>query len=258
MLYKSIAWECYKVIHSVAATASEADASGDPSFSVPGYTFSMPAIFEFNGVRLTVPASELGSTLLELRRVGLLPPLLNSGSASTSHPAAAKDVSNEVRDLVSSVKSAAGTTTTELKSDWPVEFAGRVPRKAADIKAAVSFLRMVSREGRAGPENALAVFHAKHAKGLGSKLAAVNRLLDSCNFAIPDVYTTSRDARGSFWKPAEKIEEAISLLAQKALEVEGQEQSVSRNQTAENAGSDLIDQILKEETVQPQHNEKSP
>lgn len=253
MLYKSIAWECYKVIHSVATTTSDADASGDPSFSVPGYTFSMPAIFEFNGVRLTVPASELGSTLLELRRIGLLPPLLNSGSASTS-----QDVSNETRDLVSPVKSAVGTTTTELKSEWPVEFAGRVPRKASDIKAAVSFLRMVSREGRAGPENALAVFHAKHAKGLGSKLAAVNRLLDSCNFAIPDVYTTSRDARGSFWKPAEKIEEAISLLAQKALEVEGQEQSVSRNQTAENAGSDLIDQILKEETVQPQHNEKSP
>ncbi|CAM3848910.1 hypothetical protein DETS111669_29695 [Delftia tsuruhatensis] len=213
------------------------------------YTCSMSAVLEFNGVRITVPLEDLGAAVLELRRVGMISEEIFDRSIE---PSVLKD-SVAPKNTVQAALDLRGQDSPEVR------FAGRVPRKASDIKAARNFLVMVSRDdlfkGRAETPAALEVFEVKHSKGLGSKLAAVNRLLDSAGFATPDVYTTERDAHGSYWRAGTRIDEAITALAEMALQTE-----LSERPDHELGGQATVfmEQQNKEEQVQPQHNEKSP
>lgn len=205
----------------------------------------MAAVIEFNGVRLTVPVSELGAAVLELRRVGVLPGQVSKASMTNAEARPLSPVQTQP-DLV------------EL-AEREARFSAGVPRKASEIKSAWNFLAMVARlnsaNKRAETPAALEIFAVKHSKGLGSKLAAVNRLLDVTGFALPDVYTTERDAHGSYWKAGPRIAEAITALAEKALAAEGSERD---RPEMDNTLAVSNEQIEKEDVVQPQHNEKSP
>lgn len=206
----------------------------------------MAAVIDFNGVRLTVPISELGAAVLELRRVGVLPELTGQllGTKPLPLPSSAAQLQPDLIDLIA------------LREP---KFAAGIPRKASEIKAARNFLAMVAKlnlsNKRAETSSALEIFEVKHSKGLGSKLAALNRLLDASGYAIPDVYTTERDAHGSFWRAGPHIAAAINALAEKALIAEELEQGRLGIDDAPPASDD---QKEKEEQVQPQHNEKSP
>ncbi len=220
----------------------------DYIFSEDRYTLSMPAVLEFDSVRITVPISELGAAVLELRRIGLIPARFFGTQAVGSE----KNVGP--LPVAEQISLGLGDDMSQA-----ARFAGRVPRRAADIKAARNFLAMVakldSHKGRAEASSALDVFDVKHSKGLGSKLAVVNRLLDAAGFAIPDVYTTERDAHGSFWRAGSRIADAISAVAVMAVEAEESERA-----DHELAGPPHIsnEEDDKEVHVQPQHNEKSP
>lgn len=209
----------------------------------------MSAVLEFSGVRITVPLGELGAAVLELRRVGMISEEIFDRAIGSSG----------MKDAVAPQNTVQATLDLRWQDLPDVRFAGRVPRKASDIKAARNFLLMVSRDdsskGRAETPAALEVFEVKHSKGLGSKLAAVNRLLDSAGFATPDVYTTERDAHGSFWRAGSRINEAITALAAMALQTE---QSERTDHEAGGHATVSMEQQNKEEQVQPQHNEKSP
>ncbi len=200
----------------------------------------MPAILEFNGIRITVPTSELAEAITQLQQLSSAP---NRSTTPLGRPP-----NNQAKQ--------ASTQSTTL---FPLPFAGRITRKADDIYAAIAFLEMISLAdllgNKATPEAAMEVFHVQHAKGLGSKLAVVNRLIDSIGFAIPDIYITARDAHGSFWRPSQRIDDAIHALK----EVVDQQAKTpnKRNQESSNT-STTSSKLFKEDDVQPQHNEKSP
>lgn len=217
----------------------------------------MAAILEFNGIRITVPISELGEAVRQL-----------SIAQSHSKPAAMRLDEASPR-LVNSSAVATPSARVGQDVDEVPQFSSRVPRKPSEIRSAVAFLQMLVHENlfseRALPEEAMRIFQVQHSKGLGSKLAAVNRLIDSCGFALPDVYVTGRDAHGSFWLPGPRIDLAIGELSALALRTEEKvaERTSSHKHpitiTPIDAENQQVGQVtLEEDEVQPEQNEKSP
>ncbi len=199
----------------------------------------MPAILEFNGIRITVPTSELAQAITQLQQV-----------SSSPEPA---------MDILDTVAHQGRKKQDAVKVDHK-PIARRTPRKSDDIRAAISFLEMVCESTlfgtRAGPEAAMALFQVQHARGLGSKLAAVNRLIDSHGFAIPDVYITARDTQGSFWRSSQHIGAAIDTL--KMLIVKNKKSNSPKEIAPAFPSQKSNSNSMKEEHVQPQHNEKGP
>jgi hypothetical protein len=147
----------------------------------------MSATLYVDGIRITVPTSELAEAMHQLS--------LWSGKAGTT--AVPKIEQSAARQL--------DVFTEESQ-------------KKSTKQRTLEFLRVIEDHevsGGAPVATVMSVLGASHAKGVGSKAAIVNRVLDRLGFAIPDVYLNPRDAHGDrYWKGGPRLRDAIEALSQ--------------------------------------------
>ena len=143
------------------------------------------ATIHLGDVRIEVPTKELGEAL---RQLGLLRPDL---SIPPAPPPRQKTIDDELPP-------------------------GPPPPKT-DAEMALDFLRVIAEaEGIGGApiEAVMRALGAIHAKGVGSKAAVVNKLLDKAGFAIPDVYSNPRDSYGDrYWRAGPRLQDAMDALS---------------------------------------------
>lgn len=144
----------------------------------------MSATLYFNGIRISVPTEELGEALRQIST--LAAPLAQTTPAPRPQAGPSLDIF-----------AVSAQHNNELETT-------RV------------FLQVIAdheRTGGADVSTVMRVLGAAHAKGVGSKAAVVNRVLDSRGFAIPDVYTNDRDALGMrYWKAGPKLADALATF----------------------------------------------
>jgi hypothetical protein len=148
----------------------------------------MAATIHYRGMQITVPTGELAEALRQL-------------------------------SLVTPIRVPEGPTQPSL---LPVEenlFVPPVQReKRTDRELTLDFLSLLSSQIAAGgtpTTSVMAVLGVSHAKGVGSKTAIINRILDGAGFATPDVYVNPRDALGlRVWQAGPRIQDAMDALSQ--------------------------------------------
>jgi hypothetical protein len=143
---------------------------------------TMAATLNYSGIRITVPVEELAQAIRQLQSVkeGVEPELI-----ITKH------------------RVNAGADTPQF---GPGE---------SDEEMALAFLNTVAAREPVGAPVAtiMACLGAAHPKGVGSKMAIVNRVLDQAGFAVPDVYTNSRDTHGErLWRAGPRLIQAITAI----------------------------------------------
>lgn len=89
--------------------------------------------------------------------------------------------------------------------------------KHSETDLALAFLKAIADHRISGgaPISAIMpVVGASHVKGVGSKTAIINRVLDRLGFAIPDVYTNDRDSAGMRnWVAGPRFADALRALS---------------------------------------------
>lgn len=97
-----------------------------------------------------------------------------------------------------------------------IELLGPQPAQRSDIALALDFLRLIEDQelmGGAAQQEVMTILGAAHAKGIGSKAAVVNRVIDAAGFAIPDVYTNARDSSGArTWRAGPDLAKALEAI----------------------------------------------
>jgi hypothetical protein len=158
----------------------------------------MPATINYRGFQITVPTSELAEALRQLRLATAL----------------------QQAELPLQASSA------DAESDLSIPSVSR--EKRTDKELTLDFLKLIGEHRVSGGAPLASVMKAlgvSHAKGVGSKAAVINRVLDAAGFATPDVYTNPRDAMGfRFWQPGPRLNDAIAVLSGSALPKQEAEQ----------------------------------
>ena len=145
----------------------------------------MSATLYFNGIRISVPTNELAEALRQLALVA---------SAPTPQPMGALSLAEQMQPELD--------VFTE---------------KHSENDLALAFLKAIADHKVSGgaPISAIMpVVGASHVKGVGSKTAIINRVLDKLGFAIPDVYTNDRDSAGMRnWVAGPRFADALRALS---------------------------------------------
>lgn len=142
----------------------------------------MAATLNYSGIRITVPVEELAQAIRQLQSVkeGVEPELIIKKHGIN-----------------------AGAVTPQF---GPGE---------SNEEMVMAFLSTVAAHEPVGAPVAtiMACLGAAHPKGVGSKMAIVNRVLDQAGFAVPDVYTNSRDMHGErLWRAGPRLIPAITTV----------------------------------------------
>jgi hypothetical protein len=148
----------------------------------------MAATIQYRGMQITVPTAELAEALRQL-------------------------------SLVSPIKLPDAPAQQSLLPAEENLFVPPVQReKRTDKELTLDFLSLLSSQSAAGgtpTTSVMAVLGVSHAKGVGSKTAIINRILDGAGFATPDVYVNPRDALGlRVWQAGPRIQDAMDALSQ--------------------------------------------
>lgn len=91
----------------------------------------------------------------------------------------------------------------------------RSRRNGANVRTvAVEFLSKIRDAGSEGiaADGLMDILGARHPKGIGSRSAPVNKLIESLGYDIEDVYDNPRSPEGRIWKPGPKMDAAIEAL----------------------------------------------
>lgn len=142
----------------------------------------MSAKLFFQGVEIQVPISELGEAMKQLAAL----------------TASQKAVQTPAQKVLIPVPASDGLSSEAVR--------------AIGLRF-LTVIRDHTLSGGATVEQIMEVLGASHPKGVGSKAAAINKLLNESGFETPEVYTNPRDPNGvRWWKAGPKMEDAISEL----------------------------------------------
>jgi hypothetical protein len=85
---------------------------------------------------------------------------------------------------------------------------------------AKDFLLEIRNSGSAGArtEQIAEALGVESTKGIGGKLAIINRVIEHTGFKPQDTYNNDRTPEGRFWKPRPKIDAAIAALEQRGAQ----------------------------------------
>lgn len=149
------------------------------------HNLNMAAKFTFNGVEISVPVTELAEAM---RQLGLL---VNTRSLIP-----------QPRETVSS-------------APWPLP-GGAAEKPKAELSSVLKFLKYVHDFGASGSatlQGVMQIMSVDNPKGVGSKSAAINRVLVAHGFKPDEVYVNPRDGSGErLWRPGSRIREAIEVI----------------------------------------------
>lgn len=149
------------------------------------------AKLNFHGIEISVPVSELGEAMRQL--LSAKPPVPGAGAVQE---AGTRKASSSQLDVF--------------------------PDAGADARSqAINFLRAVGDATESGGvriAEVMALIGASHPKGVGSKMALVNKEISESGFDIASVYTNERDPMGiRLWRAGPKLQEALSMLEDEPL-----------------------------------------
>lgn len=152
----------------------------------------MSATLFFNGIRISVPTNELAEALRQLGSLSVQPATRSAPPPREAAPGLELfGQSENSLDVFTEKRSEVDITRAFLKTIEDHKLSGGAPISAV-----------------------MAVLGAAHAKGVGSKTAIVNKVLDKFGFAIPDVYTNDRDSLGMRnWRMGPRFDEALRMVS---------------------------------------------
>jgi hypothetical protein len=115
---------------------------------------------------------------------------------------------------------------TDPHAVWPFPTSDEAARPVAvtagqaastrDLQFALKFLNAIEAQREVGQldgETLAGVLDLRHAKGIGSRAAMVNKRLAAMGFKPPEVYKNPRDSTGvRHWMPGPRLGEAIEAL----------------------------------------------
>lgn len=84
------------------------------------------------------------------------------------------------------------------------------------LRLAAEFLRAIQSGGAigVGTDRIMGALKVTHGKAVGSRLAHINRIIESTGFPIREVYSNKKSSEGRVWKPRKSLDAAIASIDQ--------------------------------------------
>lgn len=178
----------------------------------------MATTFTYNGIEFSVPTDELGEALRQLGVAPSMPSLSGMGALSAL---GSWNCAGVQRELTGWGDSTAGLLGIKANADlaWGRAASRQLAARehAVDARKVIRFLKIIEEmhsSGGAPVEFIMDALGAQHAKGVGSKMAKVNEMLNKLGFAeLQTVYVNPRDSLGiRTWKAGPLLREALQKL----------------------------------------------